>query len=237
MAKKRKAPKRKEAAAQARRRIENLPLVEVRAEEEDGEWGPDGLTVRQRKFVDALVGPAAGSAIKAAELAGYAAENRRALAATACRLLSCANTQEAIAHALARLRATPEWAQNNLVAIARSSMANFLSRDDNGQVRLDLEKATENGSLGQIREYREEVLKVPGGETELVKRTIKIHDPTGATATLLKLFGMITERHEHTGPDGGPIEHRNAELDRLSLEELRTLRELRAKMEDKPSAN
>lgn len=36
---------------------------------------------------------------------------------------------------------------------------------------------------------------------------IKLHDKTAALGQLAKVLGMAPDKHEHSGPDGGPIEH------------------------------
>jgi hypothetical protein len=53
-----------------------IPQVEVRPERDDEPWDEEGLTIRQRLFVDKLTGEAGGNATQAAELAGYSSENR-----------------------------------------------------------------------------------------------------------------------------------------------------------------
>jgi hypothetical protein len=46
-------------------------------DEGDAPWDEDWLTLKQRLFVKAFVGPAAGNATKAAEMAGYSDSNRQ----------------------------------------------------------------------------------------------------------------------------------------------------------------
>lgn len=202
------AKKRKNITAKAVQATENRPLPEVQPKPEVDEdpWGNDGLTIRQRLFVKAILGTAGGNASKAAEMAGYSAENRNALRVTAHRVLTHANVQRAVAHRLASMLASPEWVRLNLVSIASSSMANFLTRDENGRFVTDLDKAAAIGALGQIREIKEESLKVGDSPATIIKQTIKLHDATAANIALAKLYGLIVEKHEHSGPGGGPIE-------------------------------
>ena len=192
------AKKRKNITRKAVRESEDkvyVPKVDVKPDiDEDGwESGSGDLTIRQRSFVEALVGPAGGNATKAAEMAGYASENRIALQVTASRLLSNAMVQEAIAHALAKRRASPEWCKNQLIDLAQSSMKNFISVGDDGEPRLDFVKAASLGALGQIKEFKEEGIKGADGELSVVKRTIKIHDRHAALQTLAKLHGLVSE--------------------------------------------
>jgi hypothetical protein len=190
-----------------------IPHVDVKPETDEDAWGDDGLTFRQRMFVKAMVGPAGGNATKAAEMAGYASDNRDALKVTACRTLTKANVQRALAHALAAKLDSPEWIRNSLVEISASSMANFVEVKENGTTELDFAKASEAGAMGQIREYREEAIKIGDGPAVTLKRTIKIHDRRAALETLAKLDGKLTEHHHHT-----------YDLSQLSDDDLHTVR-------------
>lgn len=194
-----------------------IPIIDAMVEVDNAPWDKDGLTVRQRSFVEALVGPAGGQQTVAAEMAGYAAENRNSLRVTAHDLLTQPNVQRAVALALAARRMTPEWAKARLADIASADMANFVTIDENGKPKVDFKKAEAIGAIGQIKEYDPESGK------------LKLHDPAPALITILKMYGLITEKHEHTGKDGGPIETRDADLRRLSVDDLRIYRELLAK--------
>jgi len=176
-----------------------LPKVDVKPDVDTDGFADDGLTVRQRLFVDALIGPAGGNATKAAEMAGYASENNLALRVTASRLLTNANVQEAIAHAHARLKDTPEWARASLVEIAGASMANFLTVSEDGTPSIDWSRAAEMGAIGQIREYREEVSEINGKPIVVNKRSFKLHDALKAREILLKLHGKLAENVHLTG--------------------------------------
>jgi len=187
----------------------DLPKVEVQAEIDEDAWGDDGLTIRQRSFVEALIGPAAGNATKAAQMAGYRDDNYAALAVTASENLKKPNVQEAIALALARRRMTPEWAQERLLEISSASMRNFVSIDEKGRLSVDWKKAAEAGAIGQIREIREDVIDTGGGSVEVIKRSFKLHDVVGALRTVLQLSGLLKKEPRNlvlTGPDGGPVE-------------------------------
>lgn len=169
------------------------PKLDFKPEIDNEPWGDDGLTTRQRSFVEALVGPAGGNATKAAGMAGYASENRIALAVTGSENLRKPNIQEAIAHALAKRRATPEWTKNQLIDLAQSSMKNFISVGDDGEPHLDFAKAAAMGAIGQIKEFKEEGIRGADGEVSVVKRTIKIHDRHAALQTLARLHGLVND--------------------------------------------
>lgn len=189
-------PKGKRTTVKRVQSTEDLPPpppighVTRHPEPDDDPWDGSGLTIRQKRFVDALVGPAGGNATKAAEMAGYNAENRLTLRVTAAENLSKPNVQTAIAHALAAQRLSPEWAKRQLADMASASMANFLTVGDDGEAKLDFSKAAAMGALGQIKELKEEGIKT-GNDTTIIKRTIKLHDRVSALGLLLKFHGLV----------------------------------------------
>jgi hypothetical protein len=200
-----------------------VPDVAVHAEPDESPLGDDLLTPRQREFVAAYVGPASLNATRAAEMAGYNANNRNALYKTAHDLLHKPNVQRAVSKALAERRLSPEWVKAGLAELAGSSMADFIGPDGN----LDVQKAREAGALGQVKEWREEVIDSPGGGVTVLKRTLKLYDRRAALADLARIHGLLTERHELTGPGGGPIatstEHKHTvDYDAIE-EELRAI--------------
>lgn len=154
----------------------------------------DGLSLRRRAFVEALIGPASGNATEAAQMAGYSPTNRRAAQVMGFNLLSNPIIQEAISHAFAKRRLTPEWAKQQLIDMAQSSMANFITIDADGKSRLDMAKAAANGALGQIKEYYEE--PDPKDPTKIISRKIKVHDRMSAISLLLKFHGLIKDENE-----------------------------------------
>lgn len=206
MAKKRKNITAKRVQAAERKPV--IPKVEVEGETDDGPFGDDGLSIRQKEFVLAITGPACGNATKAAEMAGYAAENRLALQVTASRLLSNAMVQEAIATALTKRRATPEWAKAGLIDLARSTMANFVSVDANGKPKLDFAKAAAAGALGHIKEFTADILPGSAGELdEVIRCKIKVHDRIAALGMLLKMHGLLSDGgNGGTSPGDIPLE-------------------------------
>jgi len=58
---------------------------------------------------------------------------------------------------------------------------------------------------------------------------IKMHDKRASLEMLMKYLGLYVERVEHSGPNGGPIQHQVEDLSKLSIKELKAYRELRAK--------
>lgn len=175
-----------------------LPKVAVKPEADEEAWGDDGLTVRQRLFVEHLLGPAGGVATKAAELAGYKSDNREALWATASRLLSFVNVQRALERRIGAKFGSPEDVRNSIAAIANGNAADYLEPDENGKLRVSLDKLAQAGALGLLHETREEGHEIEGAVT-LVKRKLKLYDRLRALEILAKMNGQLIERHQHSG--------------------------------------
>lgn len=184
---------------------QDKPVTEVthvgaKAEIDDDPWGDDGLTPKQRLFVAAIAGPAAGCATKAAQLAGYKSDNRLSLYVTASKVLALPHVQRAVSAALAKkIGSDPLWAESALADLALATLANFLSPDGSGGMAIDWEKAQAAGAMGQIKEYSE----IAVGEAA-VKRTIKLHDRLGAIRDILRLQGKLQDKTQLVGPDGKP---------------------------------
>jgi hypothetical protein len=127
-------------------------------DEGDAPWDKEGLTFKQRAFVKAFVGPAAGNATKAAAMAGYSDSNRNVLAVTGWETLRKPNVQRAIARAMAEREGGPEWTRAGVVEIARSSASDYLTFDTdekgNRIPRPDLIAAAEAGALGTIKKIK-----------------------------------------------------------------------------------
>jgi hypothetical protein len=174
-----------------------LPTVEVKPEIDDEPWGDDGLTFKQRRFCEVYVSEAAGNGVKAARLAGYSDSNDNVLHATAAENLRKPTIRSYISRLLARHGITPEFLKSRLAQLAQSSMENVCTLDANGKVIVDLEQAAKLGALGQVREISDDGVKI--GAVENIKRKVKVHDPTRAIELLLKMQGLLVEKHEHSG--------------------------------------
>lgn len=170
-----------------------VPDVTVGPEPDDDPWDSEGMTVRQRLFVDSLLGPAGGNASRAAELAGYSAENRHGLAATASRLLTFVKVREAIARRLASANLTPDWVRQTAASLAASSMGTFLSLDENGQPKFNWREAERLGAFVQIRKYKEKGFESPGSSVSIIERTIETHNPAPYLALLARLLGLVKD--------------------------------------------
>lgn len=175
-----------------------VPQVDFPVEHDEDAFQEDGLTIRQRLFVAAIIGPAGGNATKAARMAGYRDDNENALRVTASENLTKPNVQRAIAHALAnRIKNDPEWAKASLFELASASMSNFLKFDGQRNVTIDWEKAAAAGALGQIKEITQDTV----GEIT-VRTKIKLFDRLKAIELALKLHGLIRDAGAADPGDG-----------------------------------
>lgn len=175
-----------------------LPDVTVKPEEDEDGWGADGLTLKQKLFVEAYIGPAAGNASKAAQMAGYRDDNRPALAVTACENLRKPNVQRAIARAVASRLGQPEWVRAGIAEIANGNAADYMRAGPDGELHPDLKAMAEAGALGLIQQINEERLEV-GPNLSTVKLKLKLYDRLKALEILAKMNGQLKEQHQHSG--------------------------------------
>jgi phage terminase small subunit len=190
-----------------------LPVVDVHAEPEDEPWGKSGLTLKQRRFVKAYVGTAAGNSTKAAEMAGYNAANRNALRVTAHGVLMKPNVQRAIARQLNRRGGGKAETRAGIVELARVNMADFAAVDEAGNVKLDLRRAYEGAAMGSVKK----IIVRPTPEGQQV--TIETYNRLEALQTLAKIHGTLKDNHEHHV--SGNLDLRN--LTETELEQLESI--------------
>ena len=136
---------------------------------------PRGLTEKQRRFVEAYMGEAAGNAGKAYRLAGYQASTDTAAYSAAYKLLRNAQVQRAIDDLVG---ADP------LVA-GRVEVQRFWSE-------------VMRGKKGQRAIPTGEGVEIVNIEADFKERV-------RASELLAKTQGQFIERVEHSGPDGGAI--------------------------------
>ena len=191
-----------------------MPVVSVKAEPDEEAWGKDGLTFKQRRFVKAYVGPAAGNATKAAEMAGYRSDNRESLKATASENLTKPNVQRALARAMAKHRGGKRWTLAGIIELASVNIDDYLAEDGS----IDIAKARAGGAMGMVKKIE---VREMGEHGRQVK--VETYSRLDALLALAKIHGTLIDRHEHTGKDGQPIEHKHA-VDYDSIEaELRSI--------------
>ena len=170
------------------------------------------LPPRQARFVEEYLKDLNGA--RAAIRAGY---SERAAKEQASRLLTNANVADAVARAQAersaRIGLTQDRVLEELAAIGFARLGDFAEWGPDRFALRDSESGGEDGGRLDTRpvqeiKVKETVLaKVDEGETILKREYgVKLHDKLQALDKLGKHLGMFSEKHEHTGKDGGPIE-------------------------------
>jgi hypothetical protein len=167
-------------------------------EPDDAPWDDEGLTFKQRAFCIAYVGPAAGNATKAAQMAGYRDDNYDSLKVTACENLTKPNVARCIARLVAGKLGGPEWTRAGITEIANANMADFVKVADNGQLVLDGDKAQQAAALGLVQVWHEKVIESESGPT-VIDRKLKLYSRLDALKTLAKMNGQIVDRHVVNG--------------------------------------
>jgi phage terminase small subunit len=144
------------------------------------------------------------NATAAAERAGY---TKRSAKAQGCRLMGFTEVQMRVQQ-LMELRAdrtelTQDRVVAELAAIAFSDMRAFASWGPTGVTLID-STALPNEASRCVAEVAESQ-----GKTRSLR--FKLHDKVAALTKLGQHLGMFVEKYEHTGKDGGPIEHRTTQ--------------------------
>lgn len=158
--------------------------------------GTEELSERERRFVEAYMGEAAGNATKAAELAGYSARTARQIGS---RLLSKVDIQQVI-YQRQQVRAEKSDVDAALVIreLARLGFSNVQGLFTDGSQLRDIGELTEDmaravASVEVVRRRTEE----KGVEEYLHK--IKLWDKNSALEKIAKCLGMYAETVRHEG--------------------------------------
>jgi phage terminase small subunit len=164
------------------------------------------LSERERRFIEAYMGPAAGNGTEAARLAGYTG-TPKVLAVQATRLLSKAKVQAEIA---ARQQARCEKADIDVARVVKE-----LARIGLSDVR---KLFLPNGSLKPIKDWDDEtaaavagldVVEMAGGakiggpegvqHVAMYTKKLKLWDKNSALEKIAKHLGMFIETVRHQG--------------------------------------
>ena len=153
------------------------------------------LTAKQRRFVEEYVGPANFNASEAARRAGYSEKTAYSIGHEN---LSKPEIEAAIEERLDELSMSAAEATKRLTDWARADPSEVIEVHEGGRWSLDLEGAIETGAIRLIKELSYDAEGRP---------KVKLHDAKDAVIQLAKIRGLYVDRVEHTGKDGGPIEH------------------------------
>jgi phage terminase small subunit len=153
------------------------------------------LTEKQKRFVEAYVGPAKGNATEAARMAGYD-QSEGSMRVQGFENLTKPNVQQAIeariAEAIREGRIpSAERVLELLGAQAEGDMGDFVTDDG----RIDFAKAAASGKLKLVKKIK----FLPKGGLE-----IELADSQGACALLAKFHGLLVDRHGNA--DGSNLE-------------------------------
>jgi phage terminase small subunit len=147
------------------------------------------LSLKRRKFVEEYL--RCWNASEAARQAGYTHADRQG-----SRLLSFVEVQDLIGKRIAEVAMSADEVLLRLAGQARGSMESFLTIGENGSVKIDLAKAQALGCLHLVKGLTEAEFGFK----------LDLYDAQSALVQLGKGHGLFTDRHEHSGPAGGPIE-------------------------------
>lgn len=148
------------------------------------------LTVRQRLFVSAFLGPATGNASEAARIAGYSSPRQQGtenLAKPAIRA--------AIEEKLDQVAMTADEVLLRLSDQASADIGRFLRYDASGEPGIDIKAMKDAGKTHLIKGIKPTKYGV----------VIELHDAQAALEKLGRYHKLFVDRSEVSGPDGGPI--------------------------------
>jgi phage terminase small subunit len=133
-----------------------------------------------------------------------------------------ARIAELLAAAGERAEITVARVLTELGKIGFSNMADYMRAGPDGDPYLDFSALTRDQAAALSEVTVEDFKDGRGEDARDVRRVkFKLADKRAALVDIGKHFGMFTERHEHTGKDGGPIEvHDDRELARLIVFQL-----------------
>ncbi len=156
------------------------------------------FTVKRAKFVAEYVG--SGNGKQAAINAKYAEKSASSIAS---QLLTFPEINAAIAEKRAEIAAkaglTAEEIMREIAILVRSNVTDYRV-GKNGVLRL------RDGAQPGAERAVSSIQITPGGRVTRGKtHTIRMWDKMAALKLAAQYLGMITERHEHSGPGGGPI--------------------------------
>lgn len=187
------------------------------------------LTPKQERFVqEFLVDLNATAAYKRA---GYKVKNDNAAAASASQLLRNPKVQEAIEkgrHAASkRTEITLDRWLAELAAIAFSDPRRLYQEDGSLRPIGELEDEVA-ATVARVEAFEE--LEGRGDNRALVGFTKKVRlwDKLSALEKIGKHLGFLKDRHEHSGPNGGPIPLKYDDLSDAEIEDR--IRELDARL-------
>lgn len=145
---------------------------------------------------------------KAAIDAGY---SEKTAAAQGSRLLKNVKIQAYISKRMSELVMSKEEVLYRISEHGRSDIREFIGKSS--------DEIRDHPKGWLIKKYKQKARRLPG--SELVEEYVEVEmlDPQSALLNIAKHHGLLIEKHEHTGKDGGPIITRSMtdeELERIA---------------------
>lgn len=186
------------------------------------------LTPKQKIFVSEYLLDL--NATQAAIRAGYSKKTANEQAARLLANVSVSSHLKTLMDERAeKTKIDAEWVIKRLAQDATADVADLY--DENGNLRQvsDWPMVWRTGLVAGIETVQERIGTDPDGKPEFATvRKVRLADRT----KLLELVGKhvdvgaFRERHEHTGPNGGPMQVESVDLSGLSKDDLRTMKAL-----------
>lgn len=164
------------------------------------------LTARESRFIDEFLVDLNGT--QAAIRARYSKKTARF---TACRLLAKPEIADEVARRRQQISAELQISANDiareLAKLGFANMADYMKVGKDGDPHLDFTSLTRDQTAALSEVTVDDFLDGRGEDSREVRRVkFKLCDKRASLDSLAKILGYIRERHEHSGPNGSPIE-------------------------------
>ena len=165
-----------------------------------------GLTPKQQRFIDEYF-VCGMNATEAAKRAGY---SEKTAAVIGCENLTKPKIRAVIEERQAamsqKLECTADDIARELHKLGFSNMGDYLRSTDAGDPYLDFSGLTADQTAALSEVTVEDFVDGRGLNARDVRRVkFKLSDKRSSLVDLAKLLGVMPRKHEHSGPDGGPI--------------------------------
>lgn len=165
------------------------------------------LNDRQTAFVEEYL--KTFNATQAALAAGYSTKTAYSQGA---RLLKNVEIAQAISERLCETAMNADEVLMRLASIARGDIGDLL-KVNGSNIEVDLKKALDAKKTGLIKRLTHRKVSRTVGEALIddITVTVELHDPLTALQLIGKNHKLFVEKAEVSGPNGGPIEFKDAD--------------------------
>lgn len=164
------------------------------------------LTDKQRRFVDEYLVDL--NATQAAIRAGYSEKTARQVGAeNLSKPVVSAAITKAQADRSTRTEITADNVLREMAKIGFANMADYMKATPDGDPYLDFSELTRDQAAALIEVTVDDFKEGRGEDARDIRRVkFKLADKKGALVDIGKHLGMFVDKHEHSGPNGGPIQ-------------------------------